>query len=125
MSPNTLFWSNLLFTHFIIYYDVFTYHIPSHPIITNYTFSFFTFDMSGFAVIICYYAGKFVFCLYYKSPNALDKFKLPFTLPNETYPPAFLILSNSILSSGLWSFDIYLKLPFIQATPLESPELAT
>lgn len=57
--------------------------------------------MSGFAVIICYSGLRFVFCLYYKSPNALDRFKLPWTLPNDTSPPAFFILSNYILSSGL------------------------
>lgn len=66
-----------------------------------------------------------MFCLYYKSPKALDRFKFPFTRPNDTYPPAFLILSNSILSSGLWSFDISLDCPLIHATPLESPALAT
>ncbi len=81
--------------------------------------------MSGFAVIICYSGVKFVLCLYSKSPKALDKFRFPLTLPKETYPPAFLILSNSILSSGLWSFDIYFVAPLMQATPLESPELAT
>ena len=81
--------------------------------------------MSGFAVIICYYGDSVVFCLYYKSPKALERFKFPLTLPNDTYPPAFRILSSSILSSGLWSFDIYFVAPLTQATPRESPELAT
>lgn len=125
ISPRTLLESTLFFIHFIISSEVFTSQIPSHPIITNYIFSFFIFDMSGFAVIICYSGVNLVFCLYYKSPNALDKFKFPFTLPKETSPPAFLILSSSILSSGLWSFDISLVVPLIQATPLESPALAT
>ena len=65
------------------------------------------------------------FCLYSISPIALDKLRLPFTLPYETVPPAFVILFNYYLSSGLWSFDIYLQFPLIQATPRESPELAT
>ena len=81
--------------------------------------------MSGLAVIICYSGLKLLDFLYYKSPKALERFKLPLTLPNVTYPPAFLILSSYYLSSGLWSFDIYLVLPFIQATPLESPAFAT
>lgn len=94
ISPKTLLVSILLFTHFIISSEVFTSQIPSHPIITNYTFSFFIFDMSGFAVIICSYGDNFVFCLYSKSPNALDRFKFPLTRPNDTSPPAFLILSS-------------------------------
>jgi len=42
-------------------------------------------------VIICSSGFIFKLPLYYKSPNALDKFKLPFTLPYCTYPPADLI----------------------------------
>ena len=37
--------------------------------------------ISGLAVIICYSGVIFVLPLYYKSPNALLKFKLPLTLP--------------------------------------------
>jgi hypothetical protein len=33
---------------------VFTYHMPSHPIIIKSMFSFLVFVMSGLAVIICY-----------------------------------------------------------------------
>jgi hypothetical protein len=69
-------------------------------------FSFLIFDISGFAVIICYYSDKFLFCLYYKSPNARDKLKSPFILSNETYPAIFLILSNSVL-------QVYDSLTFI------------
>lgn len=37
--------------------------------------------MSGFAVMIWSSAGNFGLPLYYKSPRALERFKLPFTLP--------------------------------------------
>jgi|JI71714CRNA_FD_contig_31_2640010_length_237_multi_1_in_0_out_0_1 hypothetical protein len=52
--------------------------------------------MSGFAVIICSYGVNFKLPLYYKSPKALERFKLPFTLPYCTYPPAAVIRLISI-----------------------------
>ena len=51
-----------------------------------------------------------IYCFYNKkkrarecSPIALDKFKLPFTRPIWMKPLAFIILSLSAASSGLWS----------------------
>ena len=79
---------------------------------------------SGFAVIICSSAGSLLFVLYYRSPNALDKFKFPFTLPYETIPPAFVIRLSSISSSGLWSKLKGTTSLLTDATARESPELA-
>lgn len=72
--------SNLRLIHSTISLFVFTYHIPSHPIIINSTFSFFIRMMSGFAVIICY-SGFTLPRLYYRSPSARDRFSPPFTRP--------------------------------------------
>lgn len=76
---------------------LFTYQIPSHPIIIKSMFSFFVLVMSGFGVIICYSGFSFT-SLYSRSPNARERFKPPLTLPKFTLPPAFLILSSSIAS---------------------------
>lgn len=86
------FYSSLLLTHLTISSLLFYSQIPSHPIIMNSTPSFFTLVISGSAVMICSSGGNFGFYLYYKSPNARDKFKLPLTLPYWTSPPARLIL---------------------------------
>lgn len=59
-------------------------------------------------------------------PKALDKFSPPFTLPSPvTLPPAFCILSSSLVSSGLWSIDISNAIPFLHTTQRESPTFAT
>ena len=89
-------------THSTIYALLLISQIPSHPIIINSKFSFFMSLQSGSAVIICYSGFKFP-RLYSKSPSALDKLSPPFTLPKLTVPPAFVILSSSSVSSGLWS----------------------
>ena len=118
-------WEDILFcTHSIIYLFDFTSHIPSHPIIMKSILSFFTFKMSGSAVIIWHSTPTSLLFLYYKSPNALDKFKFPLTLPYVTIPPAFSIRSISFGSSGLWSKLSAFVSPLIDATALESPELA-
>jgi len=80
--------------------------------------------MSGSAVIICSYAQIYLLHLYSKSPKALDKFKLPFTLPIETVPPALWILSNYFVSYGLWSKDKGFVCLLTDATALESPAFA-
>ena len=94
---------SLFCTHSIIYLFDFTSHIPSQPIIINSISSFFIFSMSGSAVIIWLSTPISLLFLYYKSPNALDKFKFPLTLPYVTIPPAFSIRSIYLGSSGLWS----------------------
>jgi len=102
--PIAIFLSSILvFTQATISLLDLTSHIPSHPITIKSMFSFFIFMMSGFAVIICSSGNKFLLYLYYRSPKARLRFKLPFTLPKLTYPPALRMRSNSILSSGLWS----------------------
>ena len=79
--------------------------------------------MSGFAVIACYSAFTGA-RLYSKSPIALDKFKPPFTRPSDTVLPAFVILSSSIGSKGLWSRLNSYERPLTHATALLSPALA-
>ena len=117
--PLKSFLSILPFTQSTIYEFVFIYHIPSHPIIIKSMFSFFIFMMSGFAVIICSYADKLSFFLYYPSPKALERLS-----PKVTVPPALVILSISTGSSGLWSLLSSWVWPFTQATALESPAFA-
>jgi len=87
----SFFSSNLFEIHFTISSLLFYYQIPSQPIIIKSMFSFLIFLISGLAVIICSSGDKFLFYLYYKSPKALDKFKLPLTRPYWTSPPALLI----------------------------------
>ena len=84
--------------------------------------SFFIFVISGSAVIICYYGDKFLLFLYYKSPIARERFRLPLIRPSSTEPPAFSILAFYVLSSGLWSRLSSFASPFkLQTTDLESP----
>ena len=80
--------------------------------------------MSGFAVIICSSGGSLLLHLYSRSPSALDRFKFPFTLPNYTFPPAFLILLSSLGSSGLWSSLSATVFLLEKPTARESPEFA-
>ena len=101
MLPESVLFFILDETHSIIYSFFLTYQIPSHPIMMKSMFSFFIIYMSGSAVIICSSAGNFLLFLYSKSPSARDKFRFPFTLPNDTYPPALCIRSIYFLSSGL------------------------
>ena len=59
-------------------------------------------------------------------PMALDKLRLPFTLPSGvTNPPALSIRFFSVVSSGLWSTDKSMALPLRDRTHLESPAFAT
>ena len=58
-----------------------TSQIPSQPMMIKSMFSFFIFFTYGFAVIICSYADSLLLVLYSRSPIALDKLRLPFTLP--------------------------------------------
>lgn len=74
------FLSNLFRIHSTISLLLFTYHIPSHPIIIKSTFLFSILMMSGLAVII-WSSGFTVPRLYYRSPRARDKFRPPFTRP--------------------------------------------
>ena len=121
MAPK-LFWPILFFIHPTISPLLFTYHIPSHPIIRKSISSFFIFVISGSAVIICYYGDKFLLFLYYKSPIARERFRLPLIRPSSTEPPAFSILAFYVLSSGLWSRLSSFASPFkLQTTDLESP----
>lgn len=53
ISLRSLLSFNLLLIQSTISLLVFTYHIPSQPIIMKSTFSFFILMMSGLAVIIC------------------------------------------------------------------------
>lgn len=115
---------NLFFIQSTIYEFVFIYHIPSHPIIIKSMFSFFILMMSGFAVIICSSGESDSFFLYSPSPNALERFSPPFTLPKVTVPPARVILLIYSGSYGLWSLLSYWVWPLTHATALESPALA-
>ena len=118
------FLSNLLLTHSPIYAFDFTYHIPSQPIIIKSMPSFFTFKMSGLAVIICSSAGSESFFLYSPSPKALLRFKPPLTLPKDTTPPALVILLIYYGSYGLWSRDSSEVWPLTLTMALESPAFA-
>jgi len=113
----------LLLIHSTISLLLFTYHMPSQPIIIKSTLSFLILLKSGTHVIICY-SWILLFFLYSKSPIALERFSPPLTLPKFTTPPAFVILSNSILSYGLWSTLSSWVEPLMQATARESPEFA-
>jgi len=66
-------------------------------------FSFLVFEISGFAVIICYSAGSESFFLYYPSPKARLRLRPPLTRPKLTTPPALVILFIYYVSYGLWS----------------------
>jgi hypothetical protein len=79
-----------------IYSLLFIYQIPSQPRTTNSALVTGFFFTSGFALIICYYSFMFFVTLYSWSPRARERFKLPFTRPSITCPPAFLIRFNSI-----------------------------
>lgn len=117
--------SSLAFTQAVICALVLTYQMPSHPIIIKSIASFFIFIMSGFAVIICYSGVNVLLPLYSKSPMARVRLRLPFTLPNDIYPPAFLMRFISIWSSGLWSLlNSFVSPLSVRHTDLESPAFA-
>jgi len=61
--------------------------------------------ISGRAMTNCLSTVYFESNFYVKSPKALDKFKLAFTLLSDTKPPAASILFLSKSFSGLWSKD--------------------
>ncbi len=123
MVSNFLF-SSLALTQSTISELVLIYQIPSHPIIIKSMFSFFVFDMSGFAVIICSYGERLSFFLYSPSPKARLRFRPPFTRPKLTTPPAFVILLIYYVSYGLWSLLNSLVCPLTHATARESPAFA-
>ena len=79
---------------------------------------------SGLLLKICSSFLSFLSILYSVSPNPLDKFKFPKTLPSETQPPAFSILFNSAGIDGLWSTLIGTAVPLLHKTLRESPALA-
>lgn len=103
---------------------VLTSQMPSQPIIIKSMFLFSVLVMSGHGLIICSSGLSLSPVLYSRSPRARERLSPPFTRPKLTVPPAFLILSNSIESSGLWSLLNSLVSPLIEATDLESPALA-
>lgn len=85
-------------------YEVKQSQIPSQARIRKLTSEdIFSFLMSGMAVIIWSLRGIDVSFLYSRSPNDLERFRIPFTLLSSTNPPAFSILYLSSGSSGLWS----------------------
>mmetsp|Transcript_15836 Transcript_15836/g.29011 ORF Transcript_15836/g.29011 Transcript_15836/m.29011 type:complete len:248 (+) Transcript_15836:193-936(+) len=81
--------------------------------------------ISGAAVIICSCGGILGFNLKSKSPNALVKFKAPFTRPSMIVPPARVMRSASTGREVLWSKDMSTALPRLARTHLESPAFAT
>ena len=81
--------------------------------------------VSGFAVIGCYSAVNSVFCLYFKSPRARVKLRLPSTRPSVIVLPAASILLISSSFSGLWSKLRGTAFPPYPMTALESPAFAT
>jgi len=99
--------------------------IPSHPKIMNSSYLFISlFLISGKAIINYLSSDNYLSFLYSKSPNALLKFKLPFTLPSVTNPPAYNILFFSNSSSGLWSLLIFTNYPLELTQHLLSPAFA-
>lgn len=116
--------SNLLVTQATMSSLDFTSQIPSQPIMIKSRFWLGILMMSGLAVMIWSYGGNLAFPLYSKSPSALERFKLPFTLPYWTYPPAFVIRFISRSSSGLWSMLSGTTFLFTDATARESPAFA-
>lgn len=128
---NNSLWSLLPLLIYLIVYTIFWllstyfYHTPSHPIKINYYFPFISYYiMSGKAVTFCYYGDKSDLFLYSISPIALLKFNPPSILPIVIIPPAFYILSFSILFYGLWSNESGIAYPLIQSTERESPAFA-
>ena len=79
--PKSLLLSNFPFTHSEIFSIPLLSQIPSHPNKVKYISSLDSLVISGFDVIICYYADNCSFCFHYKSPKALVKFKHPLTRP--------------------------------------------
>ncbi len=100
-------------------------HMPSHAITRNLSSAVnYTVFISGTQVIIYASTGTFLFCLYSRSPNALERLKIPRTLPSSTKPPAASILLSSSVLSGLWSSDISMAVVPLARTQRLSPELA-
>jgi len=100
--------------------------IPSQAKIRNFASALFILLISGEAVIICLFGGRFLSCLYSQSPKDHERFKIPLTLFSSTNPPASSIRFFSSGLSGLWSKESSLAVPFLrQATHQESPALAT
>lgn len=116
------FFPILAFSHPIISPLLLSSQIPSHPMIKKSSPSFFIFVISGFAVIICSSAERFLEDLYSKSPMALERFKLPLMRPSSMVPPALIMRSLYDFYSGLWSLLSSLASPLrLQMTALESP----
>lgn len=77
-----------------IYCDVLDSQIPSQPITTKSIAVVRGILFTSGAAVIGYSCGvKFLFFLYFKSPIALERFKLPSILPSyDIVEPAFRIL---------------------------------
>mmetsp|Transcript_7835 Transcript_7835/g.31744 ORF Transcript_7835/g.31744 Transcript_7835/m.31744 type:complete len:206 (-) Transcript_7835:455-1072(-) len=100
--------------------------MPSHAMTMNSSPGSMTHSrISGYAVTIWSLAGRFLDCLYSRSPMALDSASDPLTRPSWTNPPAFTILARSSSSMGLWSRDSATASPLRDRTARESPAFAT
>lgn len=101
-------------------------HIPSHPITMKSSSFYISKTKTSGLDVIAYSSGfRFSFCLNFKSPSDLLKFKLPSTLPSVIVLPALCIHSLSMGLSGLWSKESATAYPFLASTERESPALAT
>eukprot|EP00300_Choanocystis_sp_HF-7_P009864 c16676_g1_i1.p1 GENE.c16676_g1_i1~~c16676_g1_i1.p1 ORF type:complete len:144 (+),score=19.69 c16676_g1_i1:86-517(+) len=83
-------------------------HTPSHAITMNSSSEFRSNrSTSGEPEMIWLSGGKFLFCLYLRSPNDRARFKLPFTrwfpVNCEMNPPAASMRDFSTWWCGLWS----------------------
>lgn len=89
------------------YWQEWLSQMPSHPITRkSILLLILTHLMSGKLVIACSFNGKLAFFLWHKSPIALERLRLPSTLPSAfTVDPALVIRSLSAGCIGLWSID--------------------
>ena len=118
--------SNFAYTHSTISSFDLVSQQPSQPIIMKSDSGVISYSyVSGFAVIGCYSAVNSVFYLYFKSPRARVKLRLPSTRPSVIVLPAASILLISSSFSGLWSKLRGTALPPYPMTALESPAFAT
>ena len=101
LIPGFPYRSLIFFTHSSL---VTQSQIPSQARTMNWSFLVLSvFVKSGLAVTACYSGLNWFWSLYWKSPNALLRAKLPSTLESSTWWLAFYILFSSSSLSGLWS----------------------